>query len=130
MGGRKPSQQNRRRVELQADRVWEAGYRQYDESTAERLRLIKGAQRLGLRLREIAELLAVRNRGACPCGHTQAFIQCRLAEIDAEIARQLELRRELRRVAAECAADACAEPDGAWSCEVQFVDAAKEVSRP
>ena len=107
-----------------------AGYRQYDETTAERLRLIKGAQRLGLRLREIAELLAVRDRGACPCGHTQALIQRRLEEIDAEMARLADLRRELRRVATECAADACSEPDGAWPCEIQFVHAAKEVTGP
>jgi DNA-binding transcriptional MerR regulator len=30
-----------------------AGYRLYEESTARRLRFIKGAQRVGLRLREI-----------------------------------------------------------------------------
>lgn len=38
-----------------------AGYRQYDESTADRLRLIKGAQRLGL-LRSAAAT-------ACPSHH-------------------------------------------------------------
>jgi MerR family mercuric resistance operon transcriptional regulator len=107
-----------------------AGYRQYDESTAERLRLIKGAQRLGLRLREIAELLAVRDRGACPCGHTRALVQRHLEEIEAEIAHLVELRRELGRVAAECAADAHPEPDGSWPCEIRFVQAAKEVTRP
>jgi DNA-binding transcriptional MerR regulator len=52
-----------------------AGYRKYEESTADRLRFIKGAQRLGLRLREIAELLQVRDRGACPCGHTEALVR-------------------------------------------------------
>jgi DNA-binding transcriptional MerR regulator len=40
-----------------------AGYRLYGEDAADRLRLVKGAQRLGLRLREVAELLAVRDRG-------------------------------------------------------------------
>ena len=50
-----------------------AGYRQYDEAAAQRLRFIKGAQRLGLRLREVAELLAVRDRGACPCGHARSW---------------------------------------------------------
>jgi DNA-binding transcriptional MerR regulator len=47
-----------------------AGYRRYDDDIADRVRFIKGAQRLGLRLREIAELLQVRDRGGCPCGHT------------------------------------------------------------
>ena len=100
-----------------------AGYRHYEQSTAERLRFIKGAQRFGLRLREIAELLAVRDRGACPCGHAEALVQRRLAEIDAEIARLAEVRAELARLAADCAADPCPNPAGAWPCEVQFIDA-------
>jgi DNA-binding transcriptional MerR regulator len=48
-----------------------AGYRLYDQDAVGRLRLIKGAQRAGLRLREIGELLQVADRGQCPCGHTE-----------------------------------------------------------
>ena len=102
-----------------------AGYRHYDQATAERVRFIKGAQRFGLRLREIAELLAVRDRGACPCGHAEALVRRRLAEIDAEIARLAEVRGELARLATACAADPCPDPDGAWPCEVQFIHAGK-----
>jgi DNA-binding transcriptional MerR regulator len=47
-----------------------AGYRLYEEDAVDRLRLIKGGQRLGLWLREVAELLAVliaaRVRAATP----------------------------------------------------------------
>ncbi len=105
-----------------------AGYRQYDQAIADRLRMIKGAQRLGLRLREIAELLAVRDRGACPCGHAAALVHRRLAEIDAEIGRLADLRRELTRVAAECATETCPDPSDPWPCEAQFIDASKEVT--
>jgi DNA-binding transcriptional MerR regulator len=105
-----------------------AGYRLYQEDTADRLRFIKGAQRLGLRLREIAELLAVRDRGACPCGHTQTLIDRRVGEIDAEIARLVELRTELARVAAGCTPDACPDAAGSWPCETEFIHAAKEVT--
>jgi DNA-binding transcriptional MerR regulator len=35
------------------------GYRQYPKEAIERLRFIKSVQRLGLRLREIGELLAI-----------------------------------------------------------------------
>jgi DNA-binding transcriptional MerR regulator len=45
-----------------------AGYRQYHQDAVERLRFIKSAQRLGLRLREIAELLAICDQGLCPAG--------------------------------------------------------------
>jgi DNA-binding transcriptional MerR regulator len=105
-----------------------AGYRLYDEDAADRLRFIKGAQRLGLRLREIAELLAVRDRGACPCGHTQALVLRRVAEIDAEVTRLVDLRGELVGVAALCAPAVCPDRAGAWPCEAKFLDAAKEVT--
>lgn len=103
-----------------------AGYRQYDPATADRLRFIRGAQRLGLRLREIADLLAVRDRGACPCGHAEALVRQRLGELDAEIARLADIRHELTRLAADCAAGAC--PDGVWPCEAEFIEAGKEVT--
>src|SRR6266540_4341336 len=69
-----------------------AGYRLYDEGAVERLRFVKGAQRVGLRLREIGELLQVMDQGQCPCGHTEALLRERLAEIDAQLARLVALR--------------------------------------
>jgi DNA-binding transcriptional MerR regulator len=100
-----------------------AGYRQYDQATADRLHFIKGAQRFGLRLREIAELLAVRDRGACPCGHAEALVRRRIAEIDTEIARLAGLREELTRLTVDFAASR-SDLDGSWPCEVQFIHAA------
>ncbi len=108
-----------------------AGYRQYEASTIDRLHFIRGAQRLGLRPREIADLLAVRHRGACPCGHTESLVRQRITELDAEIARLVNIRGELSRLAAQCAAPAC--PDSAWPCEAEFIHAAtitKEVPTP
>ena len=101
-----------------------AGYRQYDPAAVARLLFIKGAQRFGLRLREIAELLAVRDRGACPCGHAQALVRRRLVEVDLELARLAEVRAALAQLAADCAADACPDQRGAWPCEAQFISAA------
>jgi DNA-binding transcriptional MerR regulator len=72
-----------------------AGYRLYDQAAVGRLRLIKGAQRAGLRLREIRELLQVADQGSCPCGHTETLLRDRLAEVDAELARLTALRAEL-----------------------------------
>lgn len=43
------------------------GYRTYEVGAVDRIRFIQGAQRLGLRLREIAGLLAVRDTGECAC---------------------------------------------------------------
>src|SRR3954452_4125267 len=62
-------------------------HRRYDETTLDRLRFIRGAQRLGLHLSEVADLLAVRDTGSCPCEPAETLLTRRLAEIDAEIAR-------------------------------------------
>jgi NADPH-dependent 2,4-dienoyl-CoA reductase/sulfur reductase-like enzyme/DNA-binding transcriptional MerR regulator len=75
-----------------------AGYRLYDQAAVGRLRLIKGAQRAGLRLRDIGELLQVADRGQCPCGHTETLLKERLAEVQAELARLQALEAELTRL--------------------------------
>jgi MerR family Zn(II)-responsive transcriptional regulator of zntA len=67
----------------------DAGYRLYDDASAQRLRFIKGLQRMGLHLGDIKELLDVRDRGGCPCGHTEVLVERRLAEVQAEI-QQME----------------------------------------
>jgi DNA-binding transcriptional MerR regulator len=75
-----------------------AGYRLYDQDALGRLRLIKGAQRAGLRLREIGELLQVADRGQCPCGHTETMLRGRLAEVQAELERLRSLEAALTRL--------------------------------
>ncbi|HEY7324551.1 MAG TPA: heavy metal-responsive transcriptional regulator [Streptosporangiaceae bacterium] len=94
-----------------------AGYRLYGEEAAERLGFISGAKRMGLRLADIKELLDVRDRGQCPCGHTRDLVERRLAEVEAEI-RQLSAVRgqllTLKKRNEECI-DAAA---GEWLCTV------------
>jgi DNA-binding transcriptional MerR regulator len=98
-----------------------AGYRRYDQGAVERLRFVKGAQRVGLRLREIAELLEVVDRGQCPCGHTEMLLRERLAEVDAELARLAVLRGELARLLAQAPGDACtAQTAEGWWCVQAF----------
>jgi DNA-binding transcriptional MerR regulator len=75
-----------------------SGYRLYDQAAVGRLRLIKGAQRAGLRLREIGELLQVADRGQCPCGHTETLLRQRLGEVQAELARLQALETDLTRL--------------------------------
>lgn len=100
------------------------GYRVYDEDTAERLRFIKGAQRIGLRLRQIRELLEVRDRGLCPCGHTESVLSQRIHEIDTDMAALKEIRRELVRLRDQLPdPSACAEVGVRWPCEQAFIEA-------
>jgi len=72
-----------------------SGYRLYSPDSADRLRFIKKAQNLGLRLDEIKEILDLADRGRCPCGHVQTFLKTRLHELQQKIA---DLRLIERRV--------------------------------
>jgi DNA-binding transcriptional MerR regulator len=93
------------------------GYRLYDSDVADRVRFIKSAQRSGLRLRDIDELLVIMDAGNCPCGHTADLVEKRLAEVDAEITRLEALRSSLVRLQQDN--NACrTSPVEAWSCLV------------
>jgi DNA-binding transcriptional MerR regulator len=95
-----------------------SGYRQYDETTAERIQFIKGAQSFGLRLNEIRELLEITDKGACPCGHTKILLQQRMSELDEELDRLKSLRTDLERMSElDCPVDRMAE----WPCVTEFV---------
>ena len=73
-----------------------AGYRQYGPDAIERVRFIRQAQRFGLRLADIAGLLAIRERGLCPCGGTRRLLQDRLTQLDEEMAALSRLRTDIR----------------------------------
>ena len=92
-----------------------SGYRLYPPSTVDRLRFVQGCQRLGLRLREIATLLAVRDTGECPCEPAEQLLRRHLDELDAELARLTALRAELVRMVDGLPSGSCPEPTpGTW----------------
>ncbi|MBN8785385.1 MAG: heavy metal-responsive transcriptional regulator [Terrimonas ferruginea] len=72
-----------------------SGYRDYDDRAGERLRFIRTAQRLGITLDEIREILAFRDRGDQPCGYVREVLRRQVDEIDERIAELRQLRREL-----------------------------------
>ena len=73
----------------------DAGHRYYDDAALDRLRFIKGAQWLELRLGEIRSLLELFDGGTCPCGPTRELVLRRIAEIDHQRARLDEIRATL-----------------------------------
>jgi DNA-binding transcriptional MerR regulator len=92
-----------------------AGYRAYDELAVDRLRFIQGAQRLGLRLADIRDLLSVRDTGSCACGPAEDLLGQRVAEVDAEIARLGALRHEMLAMLHGLAHAGCPSPaPGTW----------------
>lgn len=91
------------------------GYRNYDATALDRLRFIQGAQRLGLRLREIRDLLGVRDTGVCPCGPAETLLRRHIAEVDAELARLEALRGDLVAMADGLIGPECPPPlPGTW----------------
>ncbi len=84
-----------------ADRT-ESGYRVYSVSAVRRLGFIVKAKRLGLTLREIREILAVRDGGQVPCIHVQHLLLRKARDVEGRIAELTALRRELQRLARRC----------------------------
>jgi DNA-binding transcriptional MerR regulator len=99
-----------------------AGYRDYDDVDVSRLSFIKTAQRLGLSLEEISEILALRERGDAPCAYVREAISQQLRSIDKRIVELKALRRELRHL--DAAADALPEAEGATCRIIEHMEAA------
>ena len=100
---------------LKPPRRTAAGYRSYDDGAVDRLRFIRGAQRLGLRLADIGTLLEIRDTGTCPCEPAGDLLRRRLGEVDAEITRLVALRAEMAAMADAVPAADCPPPSpGTW----------------
>ncbi|MGI9023595.1 MAG: heavy metal-responsive transcriptional regulator [Acidimicrobiales bacterium] len=80
-----------------------SGYRSYEETDTERLVFIKTAQRLGLRLDEIKEIIAFRDRCEQPCGYVAGVLERQVTDLDARIREMRALRDELKRLQASAA---------------------------
>lgn len=91
------------------------GYRRFPPETVDRLRFIQGCQRLGLRLRDIGDLLSIRDTGVCPCEPAETLLRRRLGEIDAELARLSALRADLGDMLDALPGPPCPDPrPGTW----------------
>jgi MerR family transcriptional regulator, mercuric resistance operon regulatory protein len=90
-------------------------HRRYSVAVIDRLLFIRGAQRLGLHLAEIKDLLAARDTGVCACGPAEELLRGHLAEIDAEMVRLGRLRGELATMLDHMPGPDCPDPvPGTW----------------
>ena len=93
----------------------EGDHRRYGSADVDRLLFIRGAQRLGLRLTEIRELLTVRDTGACACEPAEGLLRRHVAEIEQEMDRLAALRTELLGMLAAMPGPDCPDPlPGTW----------------
>lgn len=99
-----------------------AGYRLYGDDAVERVRFIKRAKRLGLRLEEVGELLAIRERGMCPCGSTRRMLEDRVAELTGEMAALRRLRDDIQQMLDD---NLPAADDDGWHCGSALIQIGK-----
>ena len=72
------------------------GYREYDEATLDDLRFIHKAQVLGLKLRDIREVMEIAAGGRAPCEHVRSALDFRLQEVEARLRELRSLRATLQ----------------------------------
>lgn len=72
-----------------------SGYRDYDSSVVDRLRFIQAGQAVGLTLRELSQVLDIRDRGEAPCRHVAELLDDRISDVDQRISDLRSLRSEL-----------------------------------
>ncbi len=73
-----------------------SGYRDYSEHDLERVQFVKSAQRLGLSLDEIKEILGFRDRGELPCQYVLNVIEREAEDLNRRIREMKQLRDELK----------------------------------
>jgi DNA-binding transcriptional MerR regulator len=69
-----------------------SGYRDYPREAVDRVAFVRNAQSAGFTLRQIGQVLAIRDGGRPPCEHVGELIEDRLSDIGRRIA-ELELTR-------------------------------------
>ncbi len=74
------------------------GYRDYDETAMERLKLVAGARRLEFSLDDITEIIAMRDRREAPCRVVLDKLTQKADEIAHRIAELQRLEQELRHL--------------------------------
>ncbi|MCK0113631.1 heavy metal-responsive transcriptional regulator [Ornithinimicrobium sp. F0845] len=93
-----------------------SGYRDYDEDAVDRMRFIRTAQRLGVTLDEVKEILGFRERGEAPCAYVREVLDAQVNTIDRRITELQELRDQLVSLAAE--ADNLPPADAGITCQL------------
>jgi Hg(II)-responsive transcriptional regulator len=81
-----------------------SGYRQFDESTLERLEYIRSAKELGFTLSEIRTLLELSFSAHASCEHIQQKAEDKLADVEEKIRSLQKMRRSIKGLLKRCRA--------------------------
>jgi len=78
----------------------ESGYRRYASEDAERLTFVVALRHLGIPLRDIREIVALRDEGTAPCGRVRASLIDTSRAIESRISTLRATSRELGKLRA------------------------------
>jgi MerR family transcriptional regulator, Zn(II)-responsive regulator of zntA len=102
------------------------GFRLYTADVIDRLRFIKQAQRHGLTLAEIRELLRLdARRGESQCRQVQQLLERKVADLDARLIELQDFRRTLDSYLAQCTRSLADTPEAACPVVEDLRKAAK-----
>jgi DNA-binding transcriptional MerR regulator len=71
------------------------GYRDYNDDAVDRLDFIRRGRAAGLALKQIREVIDIRDTGTAPCKHVQQLLNVRLNDLDRQIADLVLLRESV-----------------------------------
>jgi DNA-binding transcriptional MerR regulator len=91
----------------------DGGYRLYPAAALRRVLLVRRALALGLSVKELAELLRVRNAGGVPCRKARELLATKLEMLDLRLRELQALRRTMRATLSDWDARLAAAPAGA-----------------
>jgi MerR family copper efflux transcriptional regulator len=79
-----------------------SGYRKFSADHVIRLRFIRHAQELGLTLKEVKELLAIRVKPGSSCADVRRKAETKIADVDEKIRHLQAIREALLSMTATC----------------------------
>lgn len=105
------------------------GYRRFSPQTVQKIRFIRAAQMIGLKLSVIQDLLAQQTPGPDCCGVTAAHLRQRLEEITHAIEKLTVLKEHLTKLSSNWVPSGCSEK-GIEKCPKLFKDGALRHENP
>jgi len=80
----------------------ESGYRDYPEATVQQLSFIRKAKELGFSLKEIKELLLLRNAPGSTCHEVKEQAVKKMQDIDCKVNELLDIKKSLAQLVSSC----------------------------
>ncbi len=82
--------------------IRDSGYREFDENSIDRMNFILGAKKLGFTLKQIKELLSLKEVTNTSCVNIRNLAKNKLDEVTTKITELKKIETELKQLIVEC----------------------------